>query len=81
MKNKTILNRLKSVYFNDLVFAKQCGYEAVILPLSNESEPCYLEDCSDEYIYEIADENGWAKFVVINFVKKLDSLFDLYDAA
>lgn len=82
MQKKSILNQLKNLYFEQLLFAKQSGFGAVILPINCDSEPYYLEEMSDEeYIYDIAQESGWSKFAVINFSKNVENLFDLYDVA
>lgn len=82
MKKKSMLNRLKNLYFNQLLFAKQSGFGAVIIPVNCDSEPYYLEEINDEeYIYEVAEQSGWSKFAVINFTKNVEGLFDLYDVA
>lgn len=82
MKNKSILNRLKNQYFTQLVFAKHSGFEAVILPMNCDSEPYYMEDSQDkEYMNDIASESGWTQFAIIDFVKKVESTYDLYDVA
>lgn len=82
MKKKLVLHRLKNLYFEQLSFAKQSGFGAVILPMNCDSEPYFLEEFNDEaYIYEVAEESGWVEFAVINFTKNVESLFDLYEAA
>jgi len=81
MKKKSILNYLKGLYFNELVFAKQSGFEAVMIPINSDSELCYLESCDEDYVYDIAEQSGWTNFAVINFVSKMENIFDLYDVA
>jgi len=81
MKKKSILNYLKGLYFNELVFAKQSGFEGVMIPIDSDSELCYLESCRDNDLYNIAEESGWTNFAVINFVNNIENIFDLYEVA
>lgn len=71
MKQKSMINKLKSLFFAQLVFAKQSGFEGVIMPIGGE-EVIFVESSNDiEYINELADENGYDQFAFISFVKHL----------
>ncbi|MDD2698500.1 MAG: hypothetical protein PHF17_06865 [Arcobacteraceae bacterium] len=81
-----ILLKIELQYEMEIALARANGYEGVMISSDGEYELHYLENGSDkEYIYNIAYEFGWDKFVLILFknsinVKKLINL-TLIDAA
>ncbi len=53
---------------HEIALARANGYEGVIIPLEVDYDLQYIEDAKDkEYIYDIAYEYGWDKFVVVLF--------------
>ncbi len=68
--NKKII-AVEKKYQHEIALAKANGYEGVMIPLEVDYDLQYIEDCKDkEYIYEIAYEYGWDKFVLILFKQK-----------
>ncbi len=75
------MNYLKNLYFNELVFAKQSGFEAVMIPINSDSELFYLEFDNEDYVYDIAEQSACTNFAVINFKSKIENIFYFYDVA
>ncbi|MCI0501354.1 MAG: hypothetical protein L0Y61_06370 [Epsilonproteobacteria bacterium] len=85
MKRK--ISATEKKYENEIALARANGYKGVIIPLEGDYDLHHIEDAKDkEYIYNIAYEYGWDKFIVVIFknttnVVKLVNLTLLNDAA
>jgi hypothetical protein len=66
MKRKIITTEKK--YEKEISLARANGYEGVMVPLDVDYDLHHIEDIKDkEYIYNIAYEYGWDKFLLIVF--------------
>lgn len=81
---KKHVTKIKTFFTSEISQAKANLYEAIMLPLDCEYDPYSLSNSEDdEYIFEIADDLGWDKFIIIDFIKGSEKYVDLYqlDAA
>ncbi len=76
---KKILKRVKEHFSKEIAFAKNSGFEGVLLPSNpHDGEAYYLEvSYPTHLIEEIAYENDWETFVYINLVKNKELLISL----
>lgn len=82
MKNKTLLSKIKTKFYQDLFIAKQNGFEAVLLPICCDADPYCLHSIEDEEeLMNIAEDFGWEHFAFIDFSNDTEDVFNLYDAA
>lgn len=71
MKRKIIAAERK--YEHEIALARANGYEGVMIPLEVDYDLHYVEDSKDkEYIYDIAYEYGWDKFILVLFKNQLN---------
>jgi hypothetical protein len=83
---KKVLEKIEIQYATEISLARANGYEGVMISSDGEYDLHYLEDYNDkEYIYDMAYQFGWDKFVLILFkncsnITKLINL-KLIDAA
>ena len=76
------INELSNLNYTELAFAKQCGFEGVVLPFSNDHELIFIDDCNDsDYINEVAFECGLEEFVFVDFINKKEKVYCVYDVA
>ena len=81
-----LLQKIEQQYEMEIELARANGYEGVMISSDGDYELHYLENKNDkEYIYKVAYEFGWDKFVLVVFknsinVKKFINL-TLIDAA
>ena len=77
---KINLNKIKSYYGTEISQAKANSYEAVMVPIECDLDIYCLNNIDDEdYIIEVANDYGWDKFVLIDFINKTEKLIDLYE--
>jgi len=77
---KINLEKIKSYYNNQISQAKANDYEAVMIPLECEYDLYCLNNIDEsEYIYDIATDYGWDRFLLIDFLNKTEKLIDLYE--
>ena len=72
------LNKTKLKYNREISLAKANQYEGIILPIECDYEPfcvCNIED--EEYIFDMAEQIGWDKIVMIDFINNVDKLVNL----
>ncbi len=66
-----ILIRIENQYSEEISLARANGYEGVMVSSDGEYDLHYLDNIQDkEYIYNMAYEFGWDKFVLIYFCGK-----------
>ncbi len=79
---KHVISDIKSKFYQELFFAKQNGFEGVLLSLDTDADPYYLDTIEpQDELYLIAEDFGWEQFILIDFVNNKDQILDLYDAA
>lgn len=77
---KININKIKSKYSSQISQAKANNYEAVMVPLNCEYDLYCLNNIDDEeHILNIADDYGWDKFILIDFISKDEKIIDMYE--
>jgi len=77
---KKDLSKIKSRFSSEISRAKANNYEAIMLPCECEYDPYCLNNIEDEdHIFNIANDFGWDKFLLIDFLNKNEKLIDLYE--
>lgn len=77
---KINLHKIKAHYSTDISQAKANSYEAIMVPVEFELDTYCLNNIDDEeYIYEIADDYGWDKFLLIDFINDTEKLINLFE--
>ena len=62
--------------------AKANSFEALIIPFDDYDVYPFDNINDEDFIYEIADDFGWERFVVINLLNNKNQIIDLsFDAA
>ena len=71
---------VKTKYTNQISLAKVNGYNGVMVPVQCDYDLYNLDNIDDiEYIYDMALESGWDKFVLIDFINGTEKLINLYE--
>ncbi len=74
------LKKVKSCYSSQISLAKANGYDGVMVPVNCEYDLYCLNNTEDfDYIYDVAMESGWDKFVLIDFINETEKLINLYE--
>jgi len=77
---KININKIKSKYTSEISQAKANHYEAVMIPVECEYEPYCLTNINDEeHILDIANDYGWDKFILIDFIDGDEKIIDMYE--
>jgi hypothetical protein len=72
---KRVLEKIEVQFATEISLARANGYEGVMISSDGEYDLHYLEDSKDkEYIYAIAYEYGWDKFILVLFKSKINVL-------
>lgn len=66
MKIRSVLKRFEK----DISFAKSEGFTALLCPLTDEMEACYIESDYDAFVLdELMIENDWDEAVLIELAR------------
>ncbi|MGB6329766.1 MAG: hypothetical protein WBF48_12650 [Halarcobacter sp.] len=77
---KIDLSKIKLHYSNEISQAKANNYEAVIVPLEYDFDIYCLNNIDDEdYIFQIAEDCGWDRFILIDFINNNEKLINLFE--
>ncbi len=77
---KININKIKSNYNTQIAQAKANNYEAVMIPIQCEYDLYCLTNIDDEeHILNIADDFGWDKFLLIDFINYDEKIIDMYE--
>ena len=77
---KINLHKIKSYYNKQIAQAIANNYEAVLIPLEYEMDIYCLNNSSDEdYIIQIAEDYGWNRFIILDFLSHSEKMIDLYE--
>lgn len=76
------INTLTNLNYQELAFAKQCGFEGAVLPFNTDYDLIFIDDCKDSsYINELAIESGLDEFVFVDFINKQEKVYNISDVA
>jgi len=76
---KINLHKIKSHYTTEISRAKANNYEAAMVPIECDLDIYCLNNIDDEdYLLEVANDYGWDKFLLIDFINKTEKLIDIY---
>ncbi len=82
MNQSLIINTLSNLNYQELAFAKQCGFEGAVLPFNTDYDLIFIDDCKNsDYINELAIESGFDKFVFVDFINKKEKVYSISDVA
>jgi len=77
---KKNIAKIKSHFSSEISRAKANSYEAIMLPCDHEYDPYCLNNIEDEdHIFDIANDFGWDKFLLIDFLNKNETYIDLFE--
>jgi hypothetical protein len=77
---KKNISLIKSQFSLEISRAKANSYEAIMLPFECEYDPYCLNNSDDQdHILDIANDFGWDKFLLIDFLDKSETFIDLFE--
>lgn len=70
MKTSPKIKSVTKKFNKDIVFAGSEGFVAILCPIYEDMEPCYIESEYDEFVIdELLLENDWDEAVLIDLTK------------
>lgn len=79
---KLKLNNFLSTHSSEISQAKANHFEALLIPINDYDVYPFNNIDDKDFIYEIADDYGWDKFVIIDFLNNKTEVIDItVDAA
>lgn len=71
---------IKSQFSSEISQAKANSYEAIMLPCECEYDPYCLNNSEDQdHIFDMAEDFGWDKFLLIDFIKRSETFINLFE--